>query len=325
MIRRLACLTLVAALAGCNAVPQEADNPQIGVGADTRVGVAPLPADASVELPGTHPPQEIVTSGLEGSLAPDNATPEERIPEIVERGKIIVGVDQALNLISFRDPITGELTGFDIDLAHEVARDIFGNPDAVEFRFVESADRVDAITSGKVDMVIRSMTITKDRAEKIAFSTPYLDVSTRMLVRTGSPIRTPEDIGTDAVCVTDRSTGLQKVRQLAPEATIIKTRSWSDCLVTLQQGQTTVVMTDDTMLSGIAAQDAFTDIVGPRLAQESYGIGIARANEGLVRQVNSTLERIFNDGTWDAMYTTWFSRWLPPASPPPLHYREEEQ
>lgn len=47
---------------------------------------------------------------------------------IRKRGRLIVGLDIGSNLFSFRDPITGEITGFDVDIAGEVARDIFGTP-----------------------------------------------------------------------------------------------------------------------------------------------------------------------------------------------------
>ena len=57
------------------------------------------------------------------------------------RGRLIVGLDIGSNLFSFRDPITGEITGFDVDIAGEVARDIFGTPSQVEYRILSSADR----------------------------------------------------------------------------------------------------------------------------------------------------------------------------------------
>ena len=61
---------------------------------------------------------------------------------------------------SFRDPITGEITGFDVDIAGEVARRHLRHPSAVEYRILSSADRISALQQNTVDIVVKTMTIT---------------------------------------------------------------------------------------------------------------------------------------------------------------------
>ncbi|MBC3185745.1 glutamate ABC transporter substrate-binding protein [Corynebacterium sp. zg-331] len=292
----------------------------------------PVPAGAIMERPGGRRAAEEenpVADKAEGSLRPDAAEPRERIPEIVARGRLIVGVDQSLYRISYRDPRYGDVRGFEVDLAREIARDIFGDPSKVEFRFMESADSLDSLNRGTVDAVIRTMSITAQRQETIAFSAPYLSTHKRLLVSTNADIESAEDLSGRTVCVADGSTGLIEARAQAPHSSILKTRSWSDCLVALQQHQTDAILADDVLLSGIAAQDQFTHIVGPALSQEDYGVAMARpeegGNPGLVRQVNATLERIRADDTWWDMYNRWFGPYLTSPGPPPLDYRPEEQ
>ena len=72
---------------------------------------------------------------------PTKAEADAAVADIRARGRLIVGLDIGSNLFSFRDPITGEITGFDVDIAGEVARDIFGTPSQVEYRILSSADR----------------------------------------------------------------------------------------------------------------------------------------------------------------------------------------
>lgn len=293
----------------------------------------PLPAGAVLERPGerraTTAESAPAQAEVEGSLRPDTAKPEERVPEIIERGRLIVGVDQSLYRISYRDPRYGDVRGFEVDLAREIARDIFGDPHKVEFRFMESADSLDSLNKGTVDAVIRTMSITPERQEAVAFSAPYLSTHKRLLVSNSADISSTEDLGGRTVCVADGSTGLREARAQAPASSILKTRSWSDCLVALQQHQTEAILADDVLLSGIAAQDQFTQIVGPALSQEDYGVATARpeegGNPGLVRQVNSTLERIRTDGTWWDMYNRWFGPYVNSSGPPPLLYRPEEE
>ncbi|GAB3694205.1 glutamate ABC transporter substrate-binding protein [Corynebacterium nasicanis] len=291
----------------------------------------PLPAGSSVEEPGAEEPREINTWDVEGSLRPYASPPDLQltIPHIMERGRLIVGVDQSQNLLSFRDSVTGELEGFEVDLAREIARDIFDDPERVDFRFVESANRASALDNHEVDLIIRTMTITRTRQQEVSFSTPYLTTDSRLLVMGNSAITGVSQLPGRTVCVTDGSTALEKARINAPQSRILKTRSWADCLVALQQNQADAILSDDTILSGIAAQDPYTEIVGESLASESYAVAVARSDDylntdGLVRQVNATIERVRADGTWWRLYDRWFAIYLATSGPPQLVYRPED-
>lgn len=333
MKRLIPILLCGALLSGCTLPqvafdsPRTAPLPKAKHRSPDQVG-PPLPAGALLEEPGARKPRDVDTHNVEGSLRPDAATPEERVPEIVKRGHLIVGVDQSLNLISYRDSATGELRGWEVDLAREIARDIFGDPDKVEFRFVQSAQQSSVVRDGDVDMVLRTMTITKARQQEIAFSAPYLTTTTHMLVARDSGLKTPADLAGKTACVAEQSTGLQTVRRDSPDARILKTRGWADCLMALQQNRADAIIADAPMLSGIAAQDQFTEMVGPALSTESYGVAMTRpedgGNKGLIRQVNSTLERIAADGTWMRLFNKWFEGYLRSDGPPAPNYREEE-
>lgn len=100
---------------------------------------------------------------------------------------MIVGLDIGSNLFSFRDPITGEITGFDVDIAGEIARDIFGAPSHVEYRILSSDERVTALQQSAVDVVVKTMTITCERRKVVNFSTVYLDANQRILAPRDSP------------------------------------------------------------------------------------------------------------------------------------------
>jgi polar amino acid transport system substrate-binding protein len=288
----------------------------------------PLPAGALVEEPGEEEAREINTWDVIGSLRPleGEVDLEETIPRVMERGRIIVGVDQSQNLLSYRDGVSGELQGFEVDLAREIARDIFGDPGRVDFRFVESSSSIESLHNHEVDMIIRTTTVTRSRQQEVAFSSPYLTTDSRLLVMHNSDIEGVAQLPGRTVCVTRDSTALEKARMYAPQSRILKTRSWADCLVALQQYQADAILSDDTVLSGIAAQDPYTSIVGESLASESYAVAMPIPDEnydssGLIRQVNSTIERIRDDGTWWRLYDRWFAVYLATSGPPPLSYR----
>ena len=110
--------------------------------------------------------------------------PGSTMAAIAERGRLIVGVDQNTNLFGFRNPATGQLEGFDIDVAREIARAIFGDPDRIDLRWSMRAN-ANPPESGQVDVVVRTYSITCDRKRSVAFSTVYFNANQKILAREG--------------------------------------------------------------------------------------------------------------------------------------------
>jgi polar amino acid transport system substrate-binding protein len=251
---------------------------------------------------------------------PTKAEADAAVAYIRDRGRLIVGLDIGSNLFSFRDPITGEITGFDVDIAGEVARDIFGTPTAVEYRILSSAERIVALQESQVDIVVKTMTITCHRRKLVNFSTVYLDAYQRIMAPRNSAITGPSDLSGKRVCVARGTTSLSRIREIAPPPEIVEVVNWADCLVALQQREVDAVSTDDTILAGLVVQDPYLHIVGPNMETQPYGIGINLDNTGLVRFVNGTLERIRRDGTWNALYRKWLTVLGPAPAPPTPKY-----
>lgn len=335
----LAALSAASLLAGCAAEPSPAAVTSASP-STTQPREVPLPAGSLFEAPVALPTPSVVQPPR-GTLRPDGRTAAQRVPEIMEAGKIVVGVDPALNLLSFRDPHTGELRGFEVDLAHEIAADIFGDRQAVEFRFLDAEDLAQAVLDRRVDMVIRGMTITAALQEQVEFSAPYLRAQSRVLTvdaarggaangaangAAGGAIEQASQVDGHPACVVDKSSALEVARSFAPHSPLLRTRTWSDCLVALQQGQVDAIVADDILLSGIAAQDATTRFAAGSLRTVDYGVAVNPHEEGLLRQVNATIARITTDGTWAAMFARWFSPWLriPPAPEPTYRLEEDD-
>ena len=309
-----------AAAAGCSAPPEPYTQPPTET-----YDVAPLPAGATVLTSPPPPPAPVQCGDPTASLRPfpPGATPTgPALDAIRARGRLVVGLDTGSNLLSTRNPATGAIEGFDVDIAREIARDLLGSPDKVEFRVLGYDEREQALEDGQVDIVAKTMAITCERRARIDFSSVYYDANQRILVATGSPIRSIDDLAGRRVCVAEATTSLDRVRRQQPDAVIVTVPMWSDCLVMLQQRQVEAISTDDTLLAGMAAQDPHTQIVGPNMGNELYGIGIGQSNDDLVRFVNGTLERIRRDGTWDRIYDRWLAVLGPSPGPPAATYRD---
>ena len=310
-------LTAAAVLAGCGQASSVVQTPTV-----TLAPPAPAGMDELAPEPVRVPVEAEDECNRTASLRPFNnrADADAAVGNIRARGRLIVGLDIGSNLFSFRDPITGEITGFDVDIAGEIARDIFGTPSQVEYRILSSADRIAGLQNNQVDVVVKTMTITCERKKLVNFSTVYFNANQRILAPRDSKISEPSDLSGKRVCVAKGTTSLQRIQEITPPPIIVGVVAWADCLVALQQRQADAVSTDDSILAGLVSQDPYLHIVGPSLNEEPYGIGINLQNTGLVRFVNGTLERIRRDGTWNTLYRKWLTVLGPSPAPPVARY-----
>ncbi|MBT0567050.1 glutamate ABC transporter substrate-binding protein [Williamsia sp. CHRR-6] len=324
MSRRTVFVLLLAVLAvgvsGCLRVPAPPDNPP------SASATMPTPPGLQADAPREPVPNE--ESCETGSLRPGPMPQVGRMPPgstmatIFARGRLIVGVDVGSNLFSFRDPISGNIQGFDVDIARTISTAIFGEPDRIEFRILSSDERISALQTNQVDLVVKTLSITCDRLRDIAFSTVYYEASQRILALRSSRINDATDLRNRRVCAARGTTSIGRLQQRVPSVRVSTVSTWADCLVVLQQGGVDAVSTDDAILAGLATQDPYVHVVGASLGDEPYGIGINKQSEDLVRFVNGVLEQIRNDGTWAEIYNRWLSVLGPRYYPPQPTYRD---
>lgn len=317
--RKLGAVVAALVLSGCGQSAPVVPTPSVTLAPPTPAGMEELPP-----APARPPSTDDRSCNRTESLRPfaTRAEADDAVAGIRDRGRLIVGLDIGSNLFSFRDPITGEITGFDVDVAAEISRDIFGTPSQVEYRILSSADRIEALQNNEVDVVVKTMTITCERKKLVNFSTVYLTARQRILAPRSSTIRQSSDLSGKRVCVAKGTTSLERIQQIAPPPIIVGVVNWADCLVALQQRQVDAVSTDDSILAGLVSQDPYLHIVGPTMNEEPYGIGVNLDNPGLVRFVNGTLERIRRDGTWYTLYRKWLTVLGPAPSPPVARYSD---
>ncbi|MFI2200917.1 glutamate ABC transporter substrate-binding protein [Streptomyces sp. NPDC020192] len=246
-----------------------------------------------------------------------------------ERRKLIVGVDQNSYHWGYRNPNTqgAELEGFDIDLVHRIAQDILGDPDAVQFKAIPTSQRISAIQDGRVDMVVRTMTITCGRLSQVAFSAPYFKTGQQVLAPKSSSITGYNStLAGKKVCTAAGSTAYTKLDAdkkggTLPASTDISTTvpNQLDCLVRLQLGEVDAVVTDGALAASQAAQDPTVELKGAAFTTEYYGVAMKQDATDLVRRVNRVLVDYRSSG-WQKSYDTWLSATLgtdSAASEPP--------
>jgi polar amino acid transport system substrate-binding protein len=270
-------------------------------------------AHAGVAAPSCDPK----ASSLRPSGAPQ-VTSGSFMAKIRARGYLIAGVDQSTYHFGFLNPLSGQIEGFDIDMIRAVAKAIFGNPDKVQFKAISDAQRIPDVSSGAVDIVAHTMTITCARLQQVDFSSVYFDAAQRVLVLKNSAVTSLAALRGQRVCATTGSDSLDRVA--AAKAVPVAVTYWTDCLVLLQEGAVAAISTDDSILDGLAAQDPWTRLVGPRLTDEPYGLAISRQHPEFVRFVNAVLAQLRANRQWASSYAHWVG--TPVPAPPPARYRD---
>ncbi|RDL02882.1 amino acid ABC transporter substrate-binding protein (PAAT family) [Streptomyces sp. HB202] len=292
-------------------------------GAGTSGGV--MTADRTRAEACTEPEASLPASGSDGP----------NIERIKERGKLIAGVDQNSFRWGYRNPESGALEGFDIDLVRAIADDLLGDPDAVIFRAIPTNQRIAALENERVDVVVRTMTINCKRLEQVSFSTAYFQAGQQVLAPKESPITGYDSsLKGKRVCSAEGSTAYEALEEKSfgalykddfdgterdPDRLTVPNQL--DCLVRLQLGEVDAVVTDNALAAGQAAQDPAVELKGKDpFTTEYYGVATKKGSDDLVARVNKVLVDYRaggKDSAWMRSYEKWLATGLPGITAPP--------
>jgi polar amino acid transport system substrate-binding protein len=280
----------------------------------------PLPAASPTPRPSTSSSAAKPTSCSDAlaSYAPSAAAQGSTLAKIRERGRLVAGVSADTYLLGSRNPLSGQIEGFDIDMVKAVAEAILGDEDLYQLKVITAAQRIPALEKGEVDIVARNMTITCDRWEQIAFSSEYYRSGQKILVRKGSKTKSISDLGGQKVCAPKGTSSMDNLIKTAPKAIPVAADNHTGCLALFQQGEVAAITGDDTVLAGLAAQDPYAVVPAQKaFTAEPYGLGFNKDDVDLVRFVNARLAQMRTDGEWTRIYNRWLREALGPAPEPP--------
>lgn len=281
-----------------------------------RKAKAEVRAEVRAEGPGSEPKPERCADGerAAASLRPSGKS-GPAVRRIQRAGRLVVGVDQNSYLWGYRDPATGRLEGFDIDLVKAIGKDLLGEDAKITYRTVPTEKRIAAVQRGEVDMVVRTMTISCDRSLEVAFSTAYFEAGQQLVVPRSSARVTgfDESLRGSRLCYAEGSTAQELMRQKgfrALGARPVVVPNQLDCLVRMQLGAADATLTDSALGAGQVAQDPSVELVGEPETVEPYGVAMNRKDRDLVRRVNKVLNSYRKggeDSDWSASYRRWLA------------------
>ncbi len=239
---------------------------------------------------------------------------DSTLGKIQQKGEITIGVKFDVPPFGVKNPQTGDVEGFDVEMGKAIAAKLGVKP-----KFIEaiSDNRIPFLEDGTADVILSTMTINEERVEQIEFSDPYFIARGRVLVPGDSAITGVSDLAGKNVCTALGSTYEANLEKQAPEAKLKLVDSYSECLELLQNGAVDAVSTDDVILTGMIIQDPSLKLVGDQLTQEPYGAGIKKGEADTAAFVNEVFGGLKEDGTWMKLYDQWIGKYTKEPGEPP--------
>jgi polar amino acid transport system substrate-binding protein len=229
--------------------------------------------------------------------------------KVEEAKKIVIGVDDEFPPMGFRDE-SGNIVGFDIDLANAVAEKLGIEAD---IRKINWDAKEMELSTGKIDAIWNGFTITPEREEKVLFSKPYLKSGQVIIVMKDSPIKTKADLAGKIVGLQNESSSEDALK--SDEATyksigednIKKYLTNVEAFLDLEIGRVDAVIVDEVVAKYQATKsDGKMVVLEDSFAEESYGIGFRKEDKALCDKVQGALDSLVEEGTAKTISEKWF-------------------
>lgn len=233
----------------------------------------------------------------------------DQVEAIKKKGELVVGVLGTDEPMSFIDPKTRELVGYDVDLGRAVAEKLGVKP---VFKQITIAARIPELQQGHIDLLAASLTHNKEREAQIDFSLTTFVTGTKVLVRKNSGISDVPELAGKRVVTAKGSSMEVNMRKAVPTANIITFDTSPQAFVALQQGKAVGYVNEDASLARSLNQigDKRNDykILPTNLATEPLALGIKKGEANLKKVVDEALRELEASGKAEALYEQWFGQ-----------------
>jgi glutamate transport system substrate-binding protein len=242
------------------------------------------------------------------------------------KGKIVLGTKFDQPGLGQKNPLTGEVEGFDPEIAKIVAAGIFGGKPADAGKYLDpkettSPNRELFIENGTVDIVVATYTINDTRKQRVDFAGPYYVAHQDIMVKADdNSIKSVADLAGKRVCSVRNSTPAGRIRTMVPDADLQEFDTYTLCKEELLNGRTDAVTTDDAILLGFASENPTAlKVVGNQFSTEPYGIGLQRGDDAFRTFINDLLEQSYSNGQWKAAFDATLGKsGVQAPTPPPV-------
>ena len=215
------------------------------------------------------------------------------LDQIKKSGSIKIGVFSDKNPFGYVDE-NGKYQGYDVYFARRIAEDLGVE---VEFVSTEAANRVEALQTGKVDIILANFTVTEERAQQVDFALPYMNVALGVVSPSDKVITELSQIGTDdAVIVISGTTAEIYLEENNPEITLKKNDTYSDAKTAFENGQGVAWANDNTEVIAYAnTVDGYTVGIPKLGSDDTIAPAVTKGNESLLNWINDEIKSLADE------------------------------
>ncbi len=233
-------------------------------------------------------------------------------PQSGETVTYVMGLDDTFAPMGFRNE-KGELVGFDVDLATEVAN---RNGWEIKFQPIDWSMKETELNAGNIDFIWNGYTITDERKEKVNFTEPYLANAQIIVTMANSDVNTISDLAGKAVATQAESSSLDAARaqegliESLKDGKLIEYATFNEVFNDLESGRTDAIIVDEVLARyymGNKGAESYRVLI-ENLGPEEFGIGVRKDDTQLLSGLNATLKTMKEDGTYDEIYGKWFAK-----------------
>ncbi|TGE32849.1 transporter substrate-binding domain-containing protein [Desulfosporosinus sp. Sb-LF] len=228
------------------------------------------------------------------------------VKAIKDRGVLKVGVKVDVPKFGYKDPATGKIDGFEIDLAKAMAKKIIGTEN-IETTAVTAKTRGPVLDSGDVDMDISTFTVTEERKKSYNFSDAYFTDGVRLLVKKSAGIKSLKDLDGKKIGVAQSATSKKAVQaeadKVGAKITFLEFGTYPEIKTALDSGRVDCFSVDGSILFGYL--DDSTVILPDSFSPQEYGVASKKGNDGVAKVVNDTIAELKKSGELDKMIQKW--------------------
>ena len=234
------------------------------------------------------------------------AEAQSTLEVVKKRGKLVAGVKTDFPPFGSVDA-GGKNMGFDVDMAHLFAKALFNDENQVELVAVTSGNRIPFLQSGKIDIILATVTITDERRQVVEFSDPYFLSGSLLLVPKNSTVNGLEDLAGKTVAVVQGAIQDKDVEQLQPKANRVKFGKVSEAMLAVKGGRADAYAHDDILVLTLVKENPDLRATSKVFMPRPYGIAVRKGDTEFIKWVNGELAKMKKDGTYDRLWKKYFA------------------
>jgi len=233
------------------------------------------------------------------------ASSTDGVEAIKEKGELVVGVKNDVPHYALLNQATGEIKGFEVDIAKALAKSILGDENKIKLVPVNAKTRGPMLDNGSVDVVIATFTITPERQKVFNFSKPYYQDAVGLLVLKDKGYKSISDMNGAVVGVAQGATTRKLIDEAAKEKGVdVKFSEFPDypsIKSALDAGRVDAFAVDKSILLGYV--DDKSEILPDAFAPQDYGIVTKKTNTSLAEYINKFVDD--NGALFKELETKW--------------------